>query len=291
MTSKIKDTQFAEKKYVTVFFTKPDCPLRYTDLLTYCYRAYQACFDCIPSHRRTAKSTGLKEETVAKAAVRLRDHGLLAGDSSVISPCPQIEWFQELDALREQFADDHWSRWLRNWRSYVRKPGGDNSLQVSDVLIYSLLRNSKLQDWKPQHGWSHEYLALATRTTAETVSKSLSNLEKTGFIKIEEGMVFRLYKLREGQLRCFADKQAFSGSGSAEPDSYIDEFSAASEIIERTDRAKTKFLKWLNNGWPISDWWKQKIYEKVTQQPKWQDEWFELANRIMSKAMDRPDWN
>ncbi len=282
-----QDKQFVDKKYVTMFFTNPECPLSYTDRATYCYRTFQASYGEIPSHRRTAKATGLKEETVAKATERLRGHGLLDTDNTVISPCPRADWFQELETLRERFREGHFSKWLRNWRCYVRTPGADNPLQVTDVTIYSLIRNSVFNQWKPQHGWSHEYLALATGTSAETVAKALTKLEELGFLAVDEGMVFRLYRLRDAQLRCFADKTTFSGTASADPDKLLDEFSPASEIFEKQQAERDRFVEWLNR-WAIPNKAKDGIYKTVVRDPEWPERWQEKAESLVGRAMDFP---
>ena len=282
-----RDEQFVNKKYVKVYMTTPKSELRYTDLLSFCYRTFQSTYDEVPTHRRTAKATGLKEETVAKAAERLRGHGLLDSDNSVVSPCPRMDWFQELESLREQFPSDHWSKWLRNWRAYIRKPG-DTPLQVSDILIYSLIRNSLLNGWKPQHGWSYEYLGLATGTSDETASRAISRLEKLGFLEMDEGKRFRLFKLQSSQLACFADKKEFSGSSSSEPDVFVEEFSPASEAMERRAAEKQMLIEWIK-PLPISDKWKDRMYYTLIKDPNWPD-WKPKADRLLSKALEDPDY-
>jgi DNA-binding transcriptional regulator YhcF (GntR family) len=201
--------QFEEKKFVTMFFTSKDCLLTYPDLLTYCYQAHQDFYEEVPSFRRVAKRTGIKEETVAAATKRLRGCGLLSDDNAVISPCPHLDWFQPLDTLLKRHEGQHFTKWLRNWRYYVRQPGSENPLTVPAVMVYSLIRHSVLGKWKPQHGWSYEYLSLVLGMTAKTVSSALSKLEELGFVAILDGMRFQLYRLRESQLRCFANNRAY----------------------------------------------------------------------------------
>ena len=199
-----------------------------------------------------------------------------------------MDWFQELDSLREQYSDQHWSKWLRNWRAYIRKPGAETPLQVSDVLIYSLIRNSLLNQWKPQHGWSYEYLGLVTRTSDETASKAISRLQEHGFLMMEEGMRFKLYRLQASQLACFADKKTFSGTSSAEPDAFVDELSPASEAMERDANEKQELIAWIK-PLPISDKWKDRIYSTLINDQSWPD-WMPKADRLLSKALDNPEY-
>lgn len=283
MTKK-RDEQFANKKYVSMFFTQKTCLLKHTDLLVYCYRTFQAEFSEVVSHRRTAKATGLKEETVAKASNRLAEHGLLATDYSVVTPCQHMDWFHELEALREQHPDGPFWKCFRNWRSYVRKPGAQNCLQVSDVLLYSLIRNSALTGWKPQHGWSYEYLALATGMTAETASQSVGRLKKLGFVSADDGMVFRLYRLTDAQLLCFADKAQFSGTASADPDIFVDEVSPASAILDERESARADLIALLK-PFPMSQSGRQYVITKTTNHAGWPDTWHEVADKAIEHVL------
>ena len=278
--------QFANKKYIQMFFTCKNCPLSYSDFLVYCYRAYQDRFGETPSYRRIAKATGVKEETVSAATERLCKVDLLAANASVVSPCPRLEWFQQCDALLEKFGEEHFSMWFRNWRCFVRRPGADNPLRVTDVLVYSVIFNSAVKDWKPLHGWSKEYLALVTRTSAETVSKALDRLEELGFLTVLDGMRFRLFKLRESQLKCFADKVAHSGVGSSDPDEFVDEFAPASKTLEESEKAKLEFIDWLKR-WPMSDKDKDRVYYAVFRHPEWPHGWQDKAKNLVGRIMER----
>ena len=276
---------FAPKKHVSMFFTNKQSELKYTELLTYCYRSHQASYGTVPSHRRTAKATGMKEETIATASARLQQFGLLDGDYRVISPCPKKQWFQESEALLERFIDEHFSRWYRNWKCFVRQPGRDNPLTVPCVMLYSLIINSAKNEWKPPHGWSIEYLALITGITPKTVSSSLGRLEEYGFLSILDGMRFRLYKLTSSQLECFAGKRAYSGA-SSEPDEIADEFSPASRILDAKAQAKKDLADFINR-WPIGNKDKDRVFKDVTQMKEWPNGWKKAADQIIERIMER----
>ena len=238
----------------------------------------------IPSYRRIAKAIGVKEETVSAATERLQKVDLLAADGAVVSPCPRLEWFQQSDALLEQFGDKHFSLWFRNWRCFVRRPGFDNPLRVTDVLVYSVIFNSAVKDWKPLHGWSKEYLALVTRTSPETVSKSLDRLEELGFLTVLDGMRFKLFKLRDSQLKCFSDKVVHSGVASPDPDEFVDEFAPASQVLEQSEKANREFIEWLKR-WPISHKDKDRVYYAVYRHSEWPQGWQDKAVKLVENIM------
>ncbi len=281
--------QFDNKKSLSVFCTSKESLLTYADLLVYCYRVNQHAYETIPSHRRAAKATGLKEETVASATSRLHHNGLLLADGAVVAPPPRLNWFRQLDSLKEKFGDEHFSMWFQNWRCYVRQPGAENPMTVPCVMLYSLIRHSVRQGWKPSEGWSHEYLSLITGINAKTVSSSLERLEASGFITVREGMRFVLYKLRDCQLAFFADKRAWSGVGSVDPDEMVDGFSPVSQAIEEHAIAKAALVVMLNNN-PISDHDKDRIYKGIISQDGWyRGEWQKAVIERVGKVMDLMD--
>jgi DNA-binding transcriptional regulator YhcF (GntR family) len=283
----MSDPQFDRKKYLGLFCASKESRLNYADLLVYCYRAQQHAYDTLPSHRRTAKATGLKEETVASATARLHDHGLLEPDGAVLSPCSWKGWFNELDSLREKFADQHWSMWFQNWRCYIRQPGADNPLTVPCVMLYSLIRHSVLRGWKPPEGWSHEYIALITGINAKTVSNSLERLEALGFLTVLDGMRFRLFKLRDCQLGYFADKRAWSGSASSEPDEIVGDLSPASLVLEEKAKAKNALVAMLNRNLD-SDKDKDRIYKEIASQTDWfKGNWQDVVLKAVGKVYER----
>ena len=141
------------------------------------------------------------------------------------------------------------------------------------------------ESWAYWPVYVHEYLALATGTSAETVAKALTKLEELGFLAVDEGMVFRLYRLRDAQLRCFADKTTFSGTASADPDKLLDEFSPASEIFEKQQAERDRFVEWLNR-WAIPNKAKDGIYKTVVRDPEWPERWQEKAESLVGRAMD-----
>ena len=278
--------QFENKKQISNFFTRKGCPLKYTGLLVYCYRCHQASYDTKPSHRRTAKATGLKEETVANASDRLRQFGLLNNDYEVIAPCPRMDWFQVTEALRERFIDRHFSLWFRNWRCLVRQPGPNNPLTVPCVVLYSLIYNSAANGWKPIHGWSIEYLSSVTGITSKTVSSSLDRLEEYGFLSILDGMRFDLYRLRESQLECFADKQAYSGTASVELDRIREDFSPASQVLDHKAQARKDLVDFLNL-FPITSDDKDRIFRAVSSMASWPKDWKKVADKLVERVMER----
>lgn len=280
------DDLIETKKTVSLFCTTKESPLTYADLLVYCFRAYQDAFSTVPAHRRVAKATGLKEETVAKATVRLRDLGLLNGDASVITPCPHLDWFRQLDSLLEKFGDKHFSLWFQNWRCFVRAPGADNPLTVPSVMVYSLIRHAAMNNCKPRFGWSHEYIALVTGMTTKTVGSALEKLVATGFLAIEEGLRFKLFKLRQCQLRFLADRQEWTGNSSVESDDIVDEFSPVSDDMELKDKQTAAFRHWLQR-WPISEAAKNKVYYGIVNQPNWfKGDWNSVAMKAVGKFME-----
>jgi DNA-binding transcriptional regulator YhcF (GntR family) len=266
-----KDPLHETKKNLTIFCTNSHSPLTYSELLVFCFRADQHRYQSLPSIRRVAKGTGLKETTVSGATDRLVQLGLLAADGTVVTPCPHLDWFVINDSLRARYPDGPEFSWLQNWKSLIRQPGGDNLLTVPSVLIYSVIRHAIHHKWKPSGGWTQEYLAQLTRTNSKTVAKSLTILEEKGFLSVLDGMRFRLYALRDSQLSCFADKGTWSGN-SSEPDELVDTFSPASAEAEKryqrvqeladhlaqkpiSDLAKREFLKVIiNSPHPVSTW-------------------------------------
>ncbi len=278
--------QFENKKHVNIFFTQKASQLKYTDLLVYGYRCQQASFDTRPSHQRTANATGLKGETVANSSDRLRDFGLLNNEYEVVVPCPRMNWFQVADSLRERFADRHFSFWFRNWRSYVRQPGPNNPLTVPCVVLYCLLYNSATNGWKPVHGWSHEYLSLTTGITSKTVSSSLKRLEQHGFLSGLDGMRFKFFRLRDSQLECFADKRAFSGAASPEPDEIVEEFSPASKELDHKAQARKDLVEFLNL-FPIASEDKTRIFKAVSTMSNWPKDWKNVADELVGRILER----
>jgi hypothetical protein len=154
-------------------------------------------------------------------------------------------------------------------------------------MLYSLIRHSLLRGWKPPEGWSHEYMALITGINPKTVSNSLDRLEKLGFLTVLEGMRFRLFKLRDCQLGYFADKRAWSGTASAEPDEIVDDLSPASLVLEEKAKAKNALVAMLNRVLD-SDHHKDRIYKGITCQTdwfkgNWQDAVLKSVGRILEK--------
>jgi DNA-binding Lrp family transcriptional regulator len=276
--------QFENKRFVTMFFTTKESPLAYSDLLVYCYRAHQDCYGENPSHRRVAKRTGIKEETVAAASKRLRECGLLDMDGSVSSPCPCLDWFHPLDSLLKKHEREHFSKWLWNWRCYIRQPGPENPLTVPAVMLYSLIRHSVIGGWKPKDGWSYEYLSVVLGLTATTVSNALLKLEQLGFLTKFDGMRFRLYKLQAGQLRCFSDNRPYSGSSSVEPDEIVDELSPFAKMLEEQENARFELIQYLKR-WPISEKEKHSIYHRVQRTEGWPKGWERVAAEMIDKVL------
>jgi DNA-binding MarR family transcriptional regulator len=277
------DAEFNGKKSVSIFFTTPASKLSYTDLLDYCYRAEQDRFGTTPSFRRIAKRIGLKEETISASSSRLRDMGLLTTDYFYIDPCPRLDWFQPLDSLMEKKGNEHSSRWFRNWRCYVRQPGPENPLTVPSTTLYSLIRSSAINGWKPREGWSIEYLALATGISSKTVRRSLDTLVEMGFLSILDEMRFRLFKLRPSQLGCFADNRPFSGTAS-EPDEFVDDFAPASDVMQQDRATRLKLAEYLK-GWPIDEDATNRVYKSVVKSPNWTEQWKDLAYRGIEQEL------
>ena len=274
------------KKTLSIFCPSKASPLKYTDLLVYCFRAFQDSYRTIPSCRRIAKNTGLREQTVAEATERLHNHGLLTGDGTVISPCPRAEWFVTLERLEERFPEGPNFRWYQNWTTLIRSPGIDNPISVPTVLIYSLVRHSILHNWKPSQGWSLGYLGELTATNEKTVSASLSTLEENGFLTMLDGMRFKLYRLSEAQLKCFADRGVWSGN-SAEPDEMVDELAPKAAAFDEKAEAKAQLVDYLVR-WPISDKEKDQIYHTIVKSRQWPNSWRDQALALIEAAMPKP---
>lgn len=278
-----KDEDFANKKSVTMFFTTPLFALNYVDLLNYCYRSEQDRFHTIPTFRRVAKRIGVKEETVSQSSSRLQANRLLNADCSVISPCPRLDLFQPLEALKKNDGNQHFSRWLRNWKCYIRHPGPSNILTVPTTTLYSLIRNSAINGWKPNEGWTIEYLTLVTGISQKTVKRSLETLQEKGFLEVLDNMRFRLFKLQPCQLACFSDNMSFSGA-TAEPDEFVDTFSPASELMLRDQEVRQEFSQWLKR-WPIDEGKRDWVFQTVIKLPNWEQNWNETARKYVEKAM------
>jgi DNA-binding transcriptional regulator YhcF (GntR family) len=230
------------KKTLSVFNPSKASPLKYTDLMVYCFRAFQDNYGTIPSCRRIAKNTGLREQTVAEATERLHNHRLLTGDGKVISPCPRADWFIPLERLQERFPEGPAFRWFQNWTTLIRSPGMGNPISVPAVLVYSLVRHSIFNNWKPSQGWTLAYLAELTATNEKTVGAALSTLEEAGFLTVLQGMRFKIYRLSETQLKCFADRGVWSGN-SAEPDEIVDELAPAAVAFDEKMAAKAGLVE------------------------------------------------
>lgn len=269
-----RDTLHETKKSLTIFCPSKESPLSYADLLVYCYRADQFRYGALPTNRRVAKGTGLKEGTVAEATTRLTGHDLLDAEAAVISPCRRMDWFITNDKLKEMNPDKSEFSWFQNWKTLIRQPGADNPLTLPCVLVYGVIRHSIFQGWKPSSGWTHEYLALLTATNPKTVSKSLETLEANGFLSVLDGMRFRLYGLRESQLACFADRCAWSGN-SSEPDELVEEVSSASAQLDERHAARKALAQYLQHFF-TSDEPRKKLFNIIVQSPHpvstWRDQ-------------------
>lgn len=281
-----RDPLHETKKNLTIFCTNSQSPLTYSELLVFCFRADQHRYQSVPSIRRVAKGTGLKETTVSGATDRLVQLGLLSANGTVITPCPHLDWFVVNDSLKARNPEGSEFSWLQNWKSFIRQPGPDNLLTVPSVLIYSVIRHAIHHNWKPSGGWTQEYLAQLTRTNAKTVAKSLSVLEEKGFLSVLDGMRFRLYALRDSQLSCFADKGAWSGN-SAEPDELVDGFSPASAEAEMRYQQIQELAGHLAKQ-PISDLAKRKLLTVITNGPHPVSTWRDQADFCIAELL-KPD--
>ena len=248
----------------------------------FCHRADQFRYDTVPSCRRTAKATGLQESTVSTCDQRLLEHGLITPEKSVIDPCPRLNWFQPLDSLKKQNPDGPSFQWLRNWKTLIRQPG-DNPLSITAVLVYSVIRHSAETKWKPPQGWTHEYLGLLTATNPKTVAAALATLEENGFLRVLEGMRFQLYRLRDSQVACFADRKAWSGN-SSEPDDFLDEYGPGSDRLEERHAARVKLDKFLE-GWPIPNNAPAAIRAEVMKREGWEQNWECWANKLLDNYL------
>lgn len=206
-----KDELLARKKSLTVYTTTPHSPLRHSELLVYSFRADQRRYGSVPTNVRTAKNTGLNEETCSVAASKLVGHGLLDEDHNVVLPCPHEDWFNPIESLKSQNPEGPWHDWLTNWRTLVRAPGA-NHLTVSGVLVYSLIRHQVIQGWRPPNGWSYEYIARMTGLTGGTVSDQIKLLQEKGFLEVKSGLSFKLFKLNAWQEACFSDRVGWHGT-------------------------------------------------------------------------------
>lgn len=274
---------FENKKLVTVYSPAKESPLNYSDLLVFCYRQSQSRFDTIPTVRRTAKSTGLREATVASSTKRLQEFGLLIEDDLVIKPCPHLKWFHKLGSLEERFPDGPEFLWLQNWKCFVRSPGSTNPLTVPCVMLYSLIYHSVITKWKPNNGWTLEYLALATATNTKTVNKSLECLEQNGFLEVLDGLRFKLFRLRESQLASFSDKGVWSAN-SAEPDEICDEFSSAGDSLQQSHES-LQALRAFVNSWHFEEHNKDWIIRKTTSHENWESNWKENVDIYTNKLL------
>lgn len=277
------DAQLSNKKTVKLFSPSKEFPLRYPDLLVYCYRVGQSRFDTVPSVRRTAKSTGLREATVATATERLGEHGMVDPFAAVIHPCPHLDWFCRLSSLEEKSPNGPEFMWLQNWTTLVRRPGVDNPLTVPCVLIYSLVRHSIINRWKPSAGWTHEYLAQATATNPKTVFASLRTLEDYGFLSVLDGMRFRLFEMRESQLSCFADKKVWTAS-SVDPDEIANSFGPGSDKLDKRLAAQKHLVEYVD-GWYFNQDTKNKIVAAVMKMDGWETNWQEIVNDVIEPIM------
>lgn len=280
----MNDPLLKTKKAISVFNTATGSPLNYADLLTFCFRADQYRYSTVPSVRRVAKNTGLKEATVSASTSRLTELGLLNSDASVISPCPHLDWFVISEALEQRFTQNSVFSWLLNWKSLVRRPGTDNPLTVPAVMIYSLIRHSAHNTWKPSGGWTHDYLALLTGTNSKTVTAALDKLEQLGFLTVLDGRRFKVYELRESQSACFADRGEWSGS-SSDPDEIVSDFGPGSERLDQQRRIRHELDEYIER-FPLRAATKQKIVSAVTQRQGWEEHWRDSAFEIVKKVME-----
>lgn len=279
------DDIIKEKKTVSIFAPTSNCPLKATDLLNYCYRAFQDHYSTVPRNRRVAKAIGLRESTIANSTGRLQELGLLNKQREVILPMPRLEWFRVLDSLQSMYHDRPETLWFQNWKCLVRQPGQENPLKFSSVVLYSLIRHSRLNNWKPSGGWSKEYLATATGLDPKTVTAALQILEQHGFLEVLDGFRFRLFRLSKGQLACFADKSK-SSPNSADPDELVNEVSPASQLLDAVFEAKQKLNAEVEKYY-FSTSVKNTILIQTMKQPNWHENWFKIADHFISKQMKR----
>lgn len=194
-------------------------------------------------------------------------HGLLDSECDIIHPCPKLNWFHKTEALAARFPNEPEFSWLSNWRTLVRRPGADNVLTVPAIMIYSLIRHSLFNKWKPAAGWTHQYMSQLTGCDPKTIALALTKLEEYGFLSPLDGMRFRLYQLSEAQLACFADKGEWMGN-SSEPDELVQLPSPNAAKLDK-GHAALKELRELVDRYPISESERREIIRSITRCAHW----------------------
>src|SRR5207237_1303398 len=120
-------------------------------------------------------------------------------------------------------------------------------------------------------------------THPKTVASSIKELEVHGFVSVLDGMRFRLFQLREGQLDCFADKGEWSGN-SSEPDEFVNDFAAGGEKLERSHEERKALIEYLE-PLPLSDKSKQTIVTKLTGHENWPNNWRPVAEECVKALL------
>lgn len=217
--------QLANKKSVWVFRTNTHCPLDNYELLVYSYMAYQAKFGTTPSLRAIHLNTGMSKDTAGRVCKRLQDHGLLDANGDVCGLANgKLDWFQVSDHLKAKH--DHFSRWITNWRCYIRQPGIDLTLDC--MSIYSYIRHCAMTGFRPHQGMTPAYVGAVVGVSPKTASEAFERLQTANLIRVD-GKIVRTYRLTDEQLSWFMDKADFvedTGGGCE----YVDELPPPAEL-------------------------------------------------------------
>lgn len=202
------------KSLLWVYAQRPTWEGSYIDLLIYSVIVKKDRFQESFTTTQLAVATGINEETVQQALVRLERANLLKSGLPQYRP----DLFFTGDDTK-----GHWSERLRFWKTLIRAQS--SPLKVSDVMLFSFLRDKREAGYSPIGGWSVGYLAVALAMDRATITAALDRLEKLNLVKQAEDQILVARSLTSEQLTYFRDRGVYKRGGKSlgdfEPDGAI----------------------------------------------------------------------
>lgn len=204
---------YDNKQAIWVFWKKPGCPLKHTDLLVYSYLGYRARYsDETSSMRKVSAATTLAPATVQEALRRLQAERYV---DEAGRPLPQLGMF-----FAKGSTSDKWYDKMSFWKCLL--PAGDSKLALVEVMVFSHLVHRNLTS---HHGTpSYAHVGNALGLDARTVSAALGKLAEHNLFRFSpEGQWQTASVLTGIQLQWFrgkagAEEKAQAGIGSFVPD-------------------------------------------------------------------------
>lgn len=200
------------KKKVWMWFPEVGAKtLRLSDILVYCYRAYQDEYDETPSNLKVCKATGLSKQAIINADQRLIAAGLLETDRRAKEPPPG--WFQiKRPETLKGMMPRHWRHRHTHWDMLIRNPKtAHHVLTHLQAAVVSFLWHCRRTNFEPREGWSISYLSTVLHCKWDTAREALDRLTAIGMLDYhlpkKERLQLTLCKPIEVHLGLFQDAQ------------------------------------------------------------------------------------